>query len=130
MGIKNRYQQTVVLGEQFLKDTGNVYRVVSKRPYTDKKGILPNGVILTLQITKDHAVYEDSEDNMILETFDATVLTGSHDVGLIKGDFCELEDFKKEVSFYFNFTYLLRFGGVKKLVIQEGGANNATRKAT
>ena len=36
--IKNnyRYTKTVVLGEQFLKDTGNIYRLVSKKKYKGK----------------------------------------------------------------------------------------------
>jgi len=123
--IKRKYQKTTVLGDQFLSDTGNEYRVVSQRSYVDKKGKLPDGIVMTLQITKDNGKYEAGEDNMILETFEAYVLCGSHDVGLKKGDYCALQDFMPDVSYYIDFSYILRFGGVQKIA-KTGGASNAT----
>ena len=129
MSIKRKYQKTLVLGNEFLADTGNVYRVVAQRPYTDKNGRLPNGVVLTLQITKDLGKYRDGEDNMVMENFDAYVLSGSHDVGLQKGDYCALEGFMPDVSYYINFDYILRFDGVKKLVPKGGAAGADDPKA-
>jgi hypothetical protein len=49
--IKGKYQETRVLGDKFIKETGNEYRVVTQRPYRDKKNRLPDGILLTLQIT-------------------------------------------------------------------------------
>ena len=85
--IKNnyRYTKTVVLGEQFLKDTGNKYRVVSKKKYkgkfdNDGKVILEPGVTFTLQILEDNSEIivdresgEIKEDN-VFETFEVTVI--------------------------------------------------------
>jgi hypothetical protein len=115
MAIKRKYQKTAVLGEQFLRDTGNQYIVVSVRNYVDKKGRLPDGVQMTLQITEDHSQYPATEDDMVLETFDVTVLTGTHNVGLVKGDRVSLHDFLPDNSYYIDFNYILRFGGVKKI---------------
>jgi len=113
--IKNKYQETRVLGDQFIADTGNEYRVVTQRPYKDKKNRLPDGILLTLQITKDLNQYQNGEDDMTLGTFDAYVLCGTHDMGLKKGDLVSLHDFREDVSYYIDFNYILRFGGVKKI---------------
>jgi len=113
--IKSKYQTTRVLGDNFLKDTGNEYRVVTQRPYKDKKNKLPDGILLTLQITKDLNQYANGEDDMTLGTFDAYVLCGTHDKGLKKGDLISLHDFKEDVSYYIDYNYILRFGDVKKL---------------
>jgi len=113
--IKSKYQETRVLGDKFVKDTGNEYRVVAQRPYRDKKNILPEGINLTLQITKDQNEYRNGEDDMTMGTFDVTVLCGTHDKGLKKGDFVSLHDFREDVSYYIDFNYILRFGDVKKI---------------
>ena len=113
--IKSKYQITTVLGDDFIKDTGNEYRVVGQRPYRDKKNKLPAGVLLNLQITKDFNQYKEDEDDMTMGTFDVTVLCGTHDKGLKKGDLVSLHDFKEDISYFINFNYILRFGGVKKI---------------
>ena len=113
--IKSKYQETRVLGDKFLKDTGNEYRVVAQRPYRDKKNRLPDGILLTLQITKDLNEYTNGEDDMTMGTFDVTVLCGTHDKGLVKGDFVSLHDFREDVSYYIDFSFILRFGDVKKI---------------
>ena len=120
MSIKIKYQETKVLGDQFITDTGNEYRVVAQRPYTDKKKKLPNGILLTLQITKDKNKYPENEDDMTMGTFDVYVLCGSHDVGLKKGDLVSLHGFREDVSYYIDFNYILRFDGVKK--VEKAGA--------
>ena len=124
--IKRKYQKTLVLGDEFLADTGNEYRVVAQRPYKGKKG-LSDGVVLTLQILHDKNKYPEGEDDMRLQTFDAYILCGGHDVGLKKGDYCALENFMPDVSYHIDFSYILRFGGVKKIA-KPGGTTNADQK--
>jgi len=113
--IKSTYQQTRVLGDKFLKDTGNEYRVVTQRPYKDRKNRLPDGILLTLQITIDNNQYKNGEDDMTLGTFDAYVLCGTHDKGIKKGDIVSLHDFREDVSYYIDYSYILRFDDVKKI---------------
>lgn len=115
MAIKRKYQKNLVLGDEFLKDTGNIFRVVTQRAYVDKRGRLDDGILFTLQITQDNGKYEVGEDNMIMETFDVYVLCGSHDVGLKKGDYCSLHDFMPDVSYYIDFNYILRFRNIEKI---------------
>ena len=115
MSIKIKYQETRVLGDKFLADTGNEYRVVEQRPYTDKKGKLGMGIRMTLQITKDKNQYSENEDDMTMGTFEVFVLCGSHNVGLKKGDLVSLHGFREDVSYYIDFNYILRFDGVKKI---------------
>jgi len=116
MAIKSKYQKTQILMEQFLKDTGNEYRVVSQRPYTDRKGRLDDGVLLTLQITKDTGEYQnENEDDMIFQNFDVTVLCGKHHAGIKKGDMVSLHGFRDDVSYYIDFNYILRFDNVRKI---------------
>jgi len=115
MAIKRKYQKTAVLGNEFLADTGNEYKVVAQRAYIDKKGILPNGVILTLQIIHDKNKYNHGEDDMTFQTFDVYVLCGANDVGVKKGDLVSLHEFMEDVSYYINFDYILRFREVTKI---------------
>jgi len=113
--IKSKYQETRVLGDKFTQDTGNEYRVVTQRPYKDKKNRLPDGILMTLQITKDLNQYQNGEDDMTLGTFDVTVLCGTHDKGLKKGDLVSLHGFREDVSYHIDFSYILRFDDVKKI---------------
>jgi len=113
--IKNKYQITKVLGDEFIKDTGNEYCVVAQRPYRDKKNKLPDGIFLTLQITKDLNQYGKDEDDMTMGTFEAYVLCGQTDMGLKKGDLVSLHGFKEDISYFINFNYILRFSDVKKI---------------
>ena len=113
--ITYKYQKTIVLGDQFIADTGNEYRVVRQRTYKDKTNQLPDGIVLTLQITKDLNQHQNGKDDMTLGKFDAYVLCGTHDIGLKKGDLVSLYDFREDVSYYIDSDYILRFGGVKKI---------------
>lgn len=118
-GINNKYQKTTVKGNEFLKDTENIYRLVSQRPWFDKKGILGEGVIVVGQIIKDNSKYPEGKDNMILENFEAYIICGSQDIGLKKGDYFSLDGFIEEHSYYINYNYILRFRGIKKIDIKE-----------
>jgi len=130
MGLKAMFQKNIVLGNELLTAIGNQLRVVSYRKYTDKKGILPDGITFTLQILHDNTKYELDKDgnmphDMVYETFEATVLTGSHSVDVEKGDIIALTGFREDVSFYINYSYILRFDGYKKLVLKQGVTGNA-----
>lgn len=112
------FTRTVIDWEKFSKATYNQYRVVSARPYSDKKGILSNGVTLTLQVIKDDFDYGvDKEgkprENNLFQNFDVTVLNDKVDAK--KGDMIQLLDFDAEHSFVIDFDLLLRFKDAKVL---------------
>lgn len=117
--IKNKYQKTTVKGEEFIKDTENQYRIVNQRPYTDSKGRLDNGIVMTLQILSDKNQYPNGEDNMVLDTFQVYVICGTHDLGFKKGDYISLNGFMEEHSYYINYNFILRFKGAEKINVKE-----------
>lgn len=93
------------------KATGNKFRVVTSRPYTDRKGALPNGTTMTLTVlsdTMDYGIGKDGKarDNNLYQNFDVTVL---RPVDVKKGDMVELMDFDSEHSYAIGFDLLLRF---------------------
>ena len=95
------YSKTLFDWDKFAKATQNQYRVVSARPYADKKGKLPDGVTLTLTIMRDNADYGvdkngQKRDNNVYQNFDATVLNRRHNVK--KGDIVQLLDYDAEHS--------------------------------
>jgi len=108
------------------KATGNQFRVVSVRPYVDKKGVLPEGYTLTLMVLKDDFDYgvdkagKPRESNLF-QNFDATVLTRKQEVK--KGDQVRLIGFDAEHSFAINFDLLLRFRDFEIVSAQPARAN-------
>lgn len=122
------YTKTTVLGEKFLQNTGNKYRVVGQRPYHDKKGELPDGVVLTLLILEDTGDYGVDKntgkprENNELVNFDAYVLNGKDYLDLKKGDLVELIDFDEELSFAIGFDLIMRFKDVRKIVPKQAVA--------
>jgi|GEM_PF-1806544 len=114
MGLINtwNFTKTIIDWEAIQKATHNQYRVVSVRPYVDKKGILPEGYTLTLMVLKDDFDYGLDKngrprENNVYCTFDATVLNRKTSVK--KGDIIRLLDFDEEHSFAIGFDLLLRF---------------------
>lgn len=112
------FTRTVIDWEKFAQATHNQYRVVSTRPYTDKKGVLPNGVTLTLQVIKDDFDYGVDKDgkpreNNLFQNFDVTVLNDKVDAK--KGDMVQLLNFDAEHSFVIDFNMYLRFKDAKVL---------------
>ena len=110
--------RTVILMDKFLNGTGNCYKVVSARPYSDKKGVLPDGYRLTLKVRNDTIDYGFDKDgnpreNNVDQNFDVTVL--SRHTPLQKGDYIALKDFDEEHSFAIGFDLILRFKDYKKL---------------
>jgi len=128
------YQHTKVKWQEFETDTGKIHRVVAVKAYTDSKGILPNGIKLTLQIQQDNRNYPEGKEhmNMAMNVFSATVLTGSHQSDLKKGDYCQLEGFRDDISTFYDGKYYVRFDNVKKIQPQQNGVtgNAPTGKET
>lgn len=102
--------------EKFAQATHNQYRTVKAKPYVDKKGILPDGMSLTLTILRDDFDYGiDKEGNPrnsnLYENFDVVVLNDKLDVK--KGDIIQLLDFDQEHSVVVNFDTYLKFRDAK-----------------
>ncbi|MBQ6734284.1 MAG: hypothetical protein IJR00_05160 [Lachnospiraceae bacterium] len=121
MAIVNSYvyTSTVFLWEKFEEATGNNYLVVATRPYKDKKGVLPDGISMTLQVLSDNYDYGiDKRTNKPRESnlyccFDVTVLNDKLQVK--KGDRIQLLQFDKEHSYVISFDLILRFRDAKVL---------------
>ena len=118
MGIVNAFMftNTVIDADKFLNATHNRYRVVSVRPYVDKKGVLPEGFNLTLQVLKDDMDYGIDKDgkvreNNLYQNFDVTVL--SRQVEPKKGDMIKLSGFDSENSYVIGFDLLMRFRNIE-----------------
>ena len=120
---KYRYTRTLVLGEDFLKDTGNKYQFVSQKPYkgkvdADGNEVIPAGVTCTLMIVEDHSdpVVDKNtgeiKENNELQTFDATIIGVQYPLALKKRDFVSLGNFMEEISYYVDFHFILRFGKI------------------
>lgn len=115
------YTENRVKGNIFLENTGNIFEFVAQRPYRDKKGVLPDGVILTLHILQDNGDYGvDKETGAPRATnrgqnFDATILCGKTHLDFKEDDLIALEGFDYEHSMAINFDLLLRFRGAKKV---------------
>lgn len=117
-----KYTKNIFLVDDFLKATGNHYRVVSQKPYLDKKGTIgKKGVTLTLMILEDNTDYGVDKttgierDNNIFETFDATILTGDIHLEVKKGDLVSLIGFRGEYSYVLNYDLILRFDAIEKV---------------
>ena len=98
----NRYAETIVKGEDFLKDTGNKYCFVSQCKYKGKPDkSIPADTTVTLQIIEDHSdlVIDKAtgrvQDNNVFETFEATIIGAPYPLPFHKGDYVALEGLKK-----------------------------------
>lgn len=110
--------QSAIDWEKFASATGNAYKVVSVRPYTDKKGKLPDGLNLTLMVMHDNHDYGrdangNPRENNLYQSFNATVLNRQRNV--VKGDTVKLLDYDSEHSYYIDFNLILRFGDCEKV---------------
>lgn len=121
------FTHTLVDGNKILEATGNQYRVVSFREYTDKKGVLPDGYTITLTVLKDTYDYGvdkngKTRDNNLYQTFDVTVL--NRNITLNKQDIVSLIGFDEEHSYAIGFDLLLRFKDLK--VIKPAAKDSAS----
>lgn len=118
------FTETKFKAEEFLNNTGNIYRLVSQRPYVSKKEPDEKGVTLTLLITKDETDYGIDKktgmnrDNNTLNTFDVTVLNSKEYIDVKKGEHVRLIDFIPEKSFIIGFDLILRFKDVEKVNVK------------
>ena len=123
-----KYTKTVVDGESFQKATRNTYRALGSRPYSDRKGVLPNGRTYTLQVLYDDMNYGvDKKTGMQRETnkmqvFDVTVFNTRNDIKC--GDIVKLIGFDQANSYSINFNQILRFKDIQ-VVPQQGNKPNA-----
>lgn len=123
------FTKKIILIEDFLKNTGNKFKVVSQRTYFDSKGKAgKQGTTFTLMILQDETDYGiDSStglprENNIFENFDVTILDGKiHHDDIKKGDTVRLNGFLEELSFVLDYSWILRFSEIQKLNV---GNNN------
>lgn|SRR5699024_5079514 len=119
------FTETNFRSEEFLNNTGNIFRLVSQRPYVSKKNPDEKGVTLNLQITKDDTDYGVDKktgikrDNNILNTFEVTILNGKEHLEIQKGEYLRLVDYIPEKSFVIGFDLILRFKDVEKVNVQK-----------
>ncbi|MEW4100737.1 hypothetical protein Q0N85_16860 [Bacillus altitudinis] len=119
------FTETQFKAAEFLNNTGNVFRLVSQRPYVSKKDPNEKGITLTLQITKDNTdIGVDKRtgfkrDNNILNTFDVTVLNNQERLDIQKGEYLSLVDFIPEKSFVIGFDLILRFRDADKVNVKK-----------
>lgn len=105
------FTRTVIDWPKLEQATGNKYRVVTSRPYRDKKGILPDGTTMTLTVLADNMDYGVNKegkprDNNLYQNFEVTVFKT---VEVEKGDMVKLLDFDADHSYAIGFDLLLRF---------------------
>lgn len=105
------FTRTVIDWPKLEQATGNEYRVVTSRPYHDKKGVLPDGTTMTLTVLADKMDYGVNKegkprDNNLYQNFEVTVFKT---VEVKKGDMVKLLDFDADHSYAIGFDLLLRF---------------------
>ncbi|WP_281512697.1 hypothetical protein [Mammaliicoccus vitulinus] len=119
------FTETQFNSTKFLENTGNIYRLVSQKPYTSKKNPDDVGVTLTLQITKDSTDYGADKktgikrDNNTLNSFDVLILNKKDRIEISKGEHLKLIGFIPEKSFVIGFDIILRFEDVEKVHVQK-----------
>ena len=118
---------------KFVQATHNKYKVVGSRPYTDKKGVLPDGVTLTIQVIHDDFDYGVNKsgkprENNELQNFDVTILNSK--VVAKKGDIVELSGFDEEHSTVVNFDIYLKFKDAKVISSHQPAQNMAIHNAS
>lgn len=127
MGLENGwvFTDTVFKHEEFLKNTGNVYKLVSQKPYKSKKNPEDIGVTVSLHILKDETDYgydkttgRKREDNS-MNSFNVTILNGEQALDLSKGEYVRLIEYIPEKSFVIGFDFILRFKGIEKVNVNK-----------
>lgn len=131
--IRNGYQyvQTNILMDKFLKDTRNEYRIVGQRAYKGKpEANLDPGTTFTLMIMHDDSepIFDKKtgvqKDNNTFENFDVTVPGCKYPAPFKKGDFVRLDGFMEDVSYYVDYSFILRFRKIEKIAPQNAKKEN------
>lgn len=117
-----KFTENKIKWNEIEKATHNQYRVVSVRPFTDKKGMLPEGYNLTLMVLKDDYDYGCDKngvprENNVFQNFDVTVLSRKSKPK--KGDMIRLQGFDDEHSYVIGFDLLLRFKECELINVNE-----------
>ena len=114
------YVQTLIDWAKMEQNFGNVFSYVTERPFHDKKGILPDGVTVTLNIIKDDGDYGIDKktgkprSTNLGQNFDVTILNGKTSTDFEFEDKVSLVDFDQEHSYVMGFDLLLKFKDIKK----------------
>ncbi len=126
MAIQNpwAYTRTEFEAQKFLDATGNLYQLVSQRPYCSKKNPDEKGVLATLLITHDDMDYGvdkngNKRDNNVLNTFDVTILNGETSIPFRKGEKVSLGNYLPEKSYVIGFDLILRFDSIRKAGVEK-----------
>lgn len=112
MAIKNiKHFLNTFNWNKFASATHNEYQVIFFREYVDKKGILPDGLTLTLQVIHDDYDYgfNDKGEKILdntLNQFDVTVFIRKP---VQKGDLISLIGYDEDHTYYIDFNLILRF---------------------
>lgn len=127
-----KYVRTLIDGEQIKKDGRNTFRVCSKRYFKGKpEKNIPAGTTFDLQVMFDDSspVYDKNgniQENNLYETFQVTI--PGHDFSssdIQKGDAVALGNFLPEISYYIDYSLILRYESILK--IQQGKNNGVTK---
>lgn len=123
----------VINMDRFLIDTENAFRVIRVTPYNGKpEDNIPAGSTFNLQVLKDNSAPRINKktglpvDDNVGENFEVTVPGHTFPSQIKKGDLVALDDFLPDISYYFDRTLILRFGGIRLLKTKQTTANNGT----
>lgn len=123
----------VINMDRFLIDTENAFRVIRVTPYNGKpEDNIPAGTSFNLQVLKDNSTPRINKktglpvDDNVGENFEVTVPGHTFPSAIKKGDLVALEDFLPDISYYFDRTLILRFGGIRLLKAKQTAASGGT----
>lgn len=129
-----KYVRTLIDGEQIKNDGRNIFRVCSKRYFKGKpEKNIASGTTFDLQVMYDESqpAYDKNGnlmENNLYETFQVTI--PGHEFAtsdIQKGDAVALGNFLPDISYYIDFSLILRYDNITK--IQQGkGQNNGVTK--
>lgn len=125
-----RYVRTLIDGEQIKQDGRNTFRVCSVSEYKGKpEKNIPAGTTFDLQVMYDDSAptYDKDgkeQENNLYEMLRVTIPGHNFATNDIKkGDAVALGAFMPEISYYINYSLILRYDGIQKL--QQGKGQNA-----
>lgn len=121
-----KYIKTVILIDQFSRDTRNDYLLISQRPYhgkTDANGniILESGSTVSLQIMHDisepivNKKTGEIMENNELEFFEATIVGCEYPLPIKKGEHVRLGGFLQDYSYYIDGKLYLKFSEIERI---------------
>lgn len=125
-----KYVRTIIDGEQIKQDGRNTFRVCSVSEYKGKpEKSIPAGTTFDLQVMYDDSdpTYDKDgkeQENNLYEMLRVTIPGHNFDANDIKkGDAVALGAFMADISYYINYSLILRYDSITKL--QQGKGQNA-----